>query len=249
MNIAEVRYWSPSLDRWALMTALIPPGRGPFPVLYLLHGLGGDHRSWLTDYALCARAERLRAIIILPDGGRGYYVDDPRPAGLGRNETHLACDTVKTVDRMFPTRTEPGARAVAGMSMGGYGAIMLALRHPELFGQAAGLSASLYFAHRPHPRDAAFQTELAGTLPGGAYDCFALVRRFPVPENRPRLWLAVGADDPHAEINRAFHEELTARGWTHGWTESPGAHDRAFWSDRLPDLLEFVREGFSPSGE
>ena len=70
-------------------------------------------------------------MVVCPDGGRGFYANDPRPGGLAW-EDHIVSDLVGFVDATFPTVAAPRGRAVAGLSMGGYGAMMLGLRHPEV---------------------------------------------------------------------------------------------------------------------
>ncbi len=240
MDFAELRFWSVALDRWARMSVFIPPGRGPHPVVLLLHGLGGDAQSWTLDYELHPLLTPLRSIVVMPDAGNGYYVDDPRPSGSGRIESFIMNDTMGFVDRVFQTRREPENRAVAGISMGGYGALMLALRHPDVFGRAAALSPSLYFAHQPHPKGSEMQTRLAEALPRGAYDCFDLARKAAKHNTRPELWISIGQSDPHLGVCRDFHHLLNEFGWTHEFHESEGGHDRAFWAPQLPAMLDFL---------
>ena len=240
MDFAELRFWSASQDRWARMAAFIPPGRGPHPVVLLLHGLGGDSGSWALDYDVHPLFAPLRSIVIMPDAGNGYYVDDPRPAGCGRTESLVLKDVLGCADRVFHTRKDPAHRSVAGISMGGYGALMLALRHPDTFGRAAALSPSLYFGHSPHPRGAARQDHLASALPDGEYDCFQLAARHAPGVRRPDIWLSVGRSDAHLATCRSFHDRLEALRWPHVYREAEGGHDRAFWARELPAMVEFL---------
>lgn len=241
MNLASLRFESTSLGGPSRMTLLIPPGRGPFPTLYLLHGLGGDHESWVRDYDLARLASGRGILIVLPEGGRGYYVNDRRPGGLGLWEDHIVRDVRGVVERAFYVEPDRSARAVAGLSMGGYGALAMALRHPDIFGAAGVLSGSLYFGHGPHPEGAPFQTALARGLPPDANDVFALACRA-VEQNmpRPELFLACGEGDQHLGTHREFRALLDRLGWKHDYGEFPGGHDREFWSARLPALLDFV---------
>ncbi|MCX7817867.1 MAG: esterase family protein [Kiritimatiellae bacterium] len=238
---------SPALNRPLRAHVLCPAGRGPFRVLYLLHGLGADADVW-RFYDVETLAAPLRLMVVMPDGGASYYVNDPRPAGLGHWEDALMRDLRGAVDRLFRTLDNRGGRAVAGISMGGYGAVMLALRHPHLFAVAAGLSGSLYFGHAPHPRGQPFQTELSAALPTGAYDVFALAEqivRLRAP--KPALWLACGTEDGHLATNRAFRDHLVSLGWPPVYLERPGGHNREFWQACLPDLFQFVAQNLAPS--
>ncbi len=237
---------SPALNRPLRAHALCPAGRGPFRVLYLLHGLGADADIW-RFYDLETQVAPHRLLVVMPDGGASYYVNDPRPSGLGRWEDAIVRDLRGAVDRMFRTFAERGGRAIAGISMGGYGAAMLALRHPDLFAAAAVLSGSLYFGHTAHPRGQAFQNELAAELPAGEYDVFALAERIAQRGGpRPAMWMACGTEDGHLATHRAFRDLLQRLGWRVESTEGPGAHDRSFWQPRMPDLIRFVAEQLDP---
>ncbi len=127
MSLCKVRFYSVYLDMWEQMNVIVPPGRGPYPVLYLLHGLSDDHEAWTVNSRIEQYAEGKRLIIAMPNVGRMFYVNDPRPGGQ-KCEDYIMRDVIGTVDRMFHTIAARRARAVAGLSMGGYGAMMLALR-------------------------------------------------------------------------------------------------------------------------
>jgi len=246
MNSIAIRYESPSLGGPAHMNVLCPPGRGPFPVLYLLHGLGGDFDTWGRAYDLEALAARSRILIAMPEGGRSYYVNDRRAGGLGRWEDAIVRDARGVIERAFHVATGRASRGIAGMSMGGYGALRLALRHPDLFGAAGCLSGSLYFGARPHPRKEPFQTALSAGLAREEHDVFALARRVAAGGGpRPALWMSCGADDAHLGTQREFRDLLGGLDWPLTCLEAPGAHDRAFWSSQLPALLDFMRRALS----
>jgi putative tributyrin esterase len=110
------------------MYVILPEGEGPFPVLYLLHGLSDDYSVWMRRTRIEVYAEKYPLIIVMPDGHRSWYVNDPRLGGLAYEDL-IVKDVVGLVDRTFPTVRSREGRAVAGLSMGGYGAIMLGLRH------------------------------------------------------------------------------------------------------------------------
>lgn len=248
MHAISLRYESPALGGPVRMHVLCPPGRGPFPVLYLLHGLGGDCETWSHVYDLEALAAGSRILIAMPEGGRSYYVNDRRAGGLGLWEDAIVRDARGVIERAFQVSTDRAARGIAGMSMGGYGALMLALRHPDLFGAAGCLSGSLYFGGRPHPRGEPFQTALAAGLPKGHYDVFELARRVAIDGPRPHLWIACGTEDGHLGTQREFRDLLDGLAWPADYREAPGGHDRAFWSARLPALIDFMQRSLAAGG-
>ena len=104
-------------------------GPGPFPVWYLLHGLSDNHTAWTRRTSLERYVGDLPLIVVMPDGGRGFYTDSAtEPAGAF--ETFIVRDLVGFVDRTFQTRANREGRVISGLSMGGFGAVKLALKHP-----------------------------------------------------------------------------------------------------------------------
>lgn len=154
-NAVAVDYDAPSVELRLRYIALFPDdyassGRR-YPVLYLLHGHTGNYRSWL-DYAQLPpdAATRLDAIVVLVDGGNGFHVnwhgeEGPRPQ---RWEDALIRDLIPAVDKRWRTRSERSGRAIGGISMGGYGAITVVLRHPDTFIAAFSSAGALRFAER-----------------------------------------------------------------------------------------------------
>ncbi len=138
---------------WAY-SLYLPPGYGEeeraYPVVYLLHGYGGDHTNWVRMGDAAITADSLIAvgavppvILVMPDGRNSFYVDSDPASGFGAVETALVRDLVTHVDGAFRTISHRRGRMIAGLSMGGYGAIHLAFKFPELFGAAASLSGVL----------------------------------------------------------------------------------------------------------
>ncbi|SFO88853.1 S-formylglutathione hydrolase FrmB [Amycolatopsis arida] len=144
-NVRELRLFSPALGREAEVVLLVPDGPPPHPVLYLLHGSSDDHRSWLAHTDVAARAAGSGVLVVLPEAGRlGFYTDWRVPDRRGtvpRWETFHLVELRELVEREFGAG---GARMVAGLSMGGYGALRYAMRHPGMFRAAASLSGLMH---------------------------------------------------------------------------------------------------------
>lgn len=239
MALLDVHFESPAINKQSSMRVLIPPGNGPFPVLYLLHGLSDDHTIWSRCTNLERYLQGLALIVVMPDGHRSFYVNDSRSGGL-HYEDHLTRDVVGFCDRVFPTIPERHARAVAGLSMGGYGAIMLALKNPDLFGVAVSHSGCLDFGHRPLDRMDNCQA-LADAL-GSRYDCFKLASTLnrTAPQRLPALRLDCGTEDGLLEHSRRFHAHLSRAGIAHEYAEHPGAHNWAYWDAHIQETIPFV---------
>jgi len=238
MAFCEVRFRAESIAKTTGMNVILPGGPGPHPVLYLLHGLSDDHTNWHRNTSIERYAEGTGLIIVMPDGHRSFYVNDPRPGGLAY-EDHIVRDVVAMVDNIFPTVRLRRGRAVAGLSMGGYGAMMLATRHPDVFSAASAHSSAMFFAHTEFADRPGVQA-LADALPAGQYDCFALAEKLKTAGPVPAIRFDCGTDDPLIEHNRAFHRHLGNLGIAHEYAEFPGGHNWAYWDEHIRDTLAFV---------
>ena len=112
-----------------------------YPVLYLLHGLGGDYTDWTTRTNLVDYSKSLGLIVVMPDGGNQWWTN--AADGSARYEDYLAGDLPADVVKKFRTINSRYGRAIAGLSMGGYGALKLALKRPAAFTVAASFSGAL----------------------------------------------------------------------------------------------------------
>lgn len=264
-----------------------------WPVVYYLHGLGGSERDYVDGLDLAARADRLAvpAIIVTPDGDASFYVDgvtppdydacmrdgdgmfDPRAdraatcTRTARYEAYMVDDLIADVDARYATRTDRGGRAIAGLSMGGYGALVLALRHPDRYSAVAshaGVDALLYLGPHPYVADQVTLVEspalFVGML-GRIGDVFRRVFGDDVAYWRARdpallvdglapgtlaLYLDAAADDDLLlnDGARYLHDRLVARGIPHAFTVAPGHHDFAFVGSRLDESLRFFADHF-----
>lgn len=238
--------YSPANDRRFEHWVWTPPGRGPFPVLLLLHGIS-DATGFLwwqkgqakeTAAALVERGQVPPFILVIgTDGGfaRGSAYCDWAD-GSARAETHIVNELLPWIDNEFPTS---GVRHVAGNSMGGYGAVTLALRHPGTFASASAMSG--YFRPRTrfgadaHDRMAAMYGDEQGVR---AHDPFVLVAEAQAAAGL-RLLLDCGVDDQLLPDSREFHEHLIGLGVPHAYAEHAGGHTWDYWRSHLGDHFRF----------
>lgn len=150
-RLIEARVATPYLDQPVGLRILVPVGHDPTsghrPRLGLfLHGGLGGFRDWVDHGALDILTRDMDLLAVMPSGGTGGWYRDWQNFGRGGNprwETfHLAC-LLPWIDTQFPTRTDPAGRIIAGVSMGGYGALSYAARHPGMFGAAASFSGAV----------------------------------------------------------------------------------------------------------
>ncbi len=265
-----------------------------FPVAYYLHGTGGNERSWVVGLAIDSVLDSLvttgmpEMIVVMPDGDNGFYhtwKTSPdyaacirrRAVLLGgelptdfcvrhmRYDDYIARDLVARIDSTYRTIADGRHRAVAGLSMGGYGAVYLPLKYPAVFAAGASLSgAGLALMRIGGYPDAAplseattidelhaawtstwpdMMQELGNDIANWrAVDPVWMVRRA-VAEHRslPALWFVVGTEDESTlTVSRVLHEELSKLGVQHSYTEAPGAHTGPFWRAHEGESLLWV---------
>jgi len=237
-TLEEHWFYSRALDREMPYWAYLPPGYNTasarYATVYLLHGAGGHRDEWI-NYGAVSVADREMAsgvmppmILIMPQGDRGFWVNN---VGGPRWGDYVTQDLIAQVDATFRTLPEPQARAVGGLSMGGYGALTLAFTHPDLFGVVAANTPSLH----TESADVAFlgsgdefaardPVSLAATLPG---------------LDRLRIWIDIDDHDNWLARAQELHDTLDRRGIPHTWNVYPGEHDWAYWTAHVLDYLRF----------
>lgn len=208
-----------------------------YPVLYLLHGLGGDRTEW-QEYGLVRRADELMAggsvppmLIVLPEGEQSYWVNHVEGPRWG---DYVALDLVEHIDGQYRTRPTPGQRAIGGLSMGAHAALTLSMAYPERFGVVG--------VHSPSLRPAEQALPFFGT--GAAFDQrdpIALIEAGRLPANL-RLWLDVGDQDWWLDAVLRLHHALEQRNIPHHWRLWQGIHDGPYWAEHVADYLRFYGE-------
>jgi len=249
-TVTAVRFPSLALGRDAEYLAIHPakfqPGRR-YPTLYLLHGAWGDRTDWLKRAPLLEAMNRRDLIVILPDGGQfGWYVDSPT-SPCSNYETFITRDLIADVDARFPTLRGRAARGIAGLSMGGHGALSLAANHPRLFSSASSMSGILRL--EAHPGKWKLNEVLGDPVSNAdfwrAHSVYQLVDRF--AEADIALRFDTGREDATGAVddNRRVSERLANRRILHTYKEFPGKHSWAYWSARLPEHLDFHEANFA----
>ena len=245
MAFCELHYFSRALGMQTAASVLLPEGdehKPPFPVFYLLHGLSDDHTMWMRRTSIERYVGNLPLIVVMPYGGRGFYVDAREGFAYDRA---IAGDLVSFIDRTFPTRAERGGRCIGGLSMGGYGAVKLALAHPDRFISANSHSGALAFGHRSlageEPFNVEFRRVMGADPTGGPHDLFKLVETLDAAK-RPALRIDCGTEDFLIGDNREFHAHLVHRNFRHEYEEFPGAHDWAYWDKHIQEAITFHRK-------
>lgn len=241
------------------LAVYLPPGYGTphdrrYPVVYLLHGTQGGGEDWLDAGGLQAIADQLildreipPLIIVTPDAGNSWYVDNLDDGGTGPWATAFIDDLIPWVDRRYHTIAKREGRGIAGLSMGGYGALRFALTRPDLFAAVASLSGAIFLPNQNLTADDI--ADLYGAF-GDPFDrqrfeaenLFQLVPRLSRAEQRPEIYIASGdRDDFDLEENALyFYLALKRAGIRASLRIREGGHNWQYWASELPPALRFL---------
>jgi S-formylglutathione hydrolase FrmB len=254
------------LGRSVPYCVLLPPSYDAektlrYPVLYMLHGLGENEQAllnsggWELIQDLWEQKRIGEFIIATPDGDRSFYINSRD--GRVRYEDFFIREFLPFIESHYRIRAGRRYRGIGGISMGGYGALHLAFRHPDLFGSVSAHSAAL-IATLPHvqaatPGAASILGRMLGSVFGDPFDPaywnrnspFTLVRNGSRPAGL-RIYFDCGTEDDYG-FNRgaqAFHDLLVSRGIPHEFHLYPGGHDWSYFAQHFPASLEFQSNAF-----
>jgi S-formylglutathione hydrolase FrmB len=207
------------------------------PVLYLLHGLSDDDTIWVRHTSIERYAAQRGLAVIMPQVHRSFYTDEAY--GL-RFWTFLSEELPSVVDRFFRLSQRREDTYVAGLSMGGYGALKWALHQPSRFAAAASLSGALDLARRSEDDELGLFHRIFGDQPiaGSGADLLALLDRS--GPDRPRLYVACGTEDPLYADNQTFIAACQAKGVPVTTEFGPGQHEWGYWDARIQDVLAWM---------
>jgi len=191
--------------------------------------------------------------VVMPAAGRSFYQD---MASGARYWSYLNEELPAIMRSYFPLAAAREHNYVAGLSMGGYGALRLALANPNKYAAGASLSAALDVARRCPAKPAARARCSAGwkwrassappelKVEGTPSDLFALAQSVAAAHakssSKPALYLSCGAQDSLLPENRAFHRHLESLSWQHAYSEPPGAHDWALWDVEIQRVINWL---------
>jgi enterochelin esterase family protein len=257
---------SPALGHPLGFVLYLPPGydagRERLPVIYLLHGAQAAAIDWVDQGHVQAIADRLIAshrlppvIIVMPEGGsNSWYMDAPGD-GSGNVATAIERDLPAYVERTWRARTDRNGRAIAGYSMGGYGALRFALMAPDRYAAAAAMSGAFWTQVTPETQfDEGIQRIFQGAF-GRPFDArrfvaanpMTLAGAVPRPAPMPAIYLTCGTGDRyHLDQEQAIMaRRLAAMQIPVETALTPGDHDWETWSAALPTVLRFLARSFA----
>lgn len=219
--------------------------KSSLPVVYLLHGYGGDAKTWVSmKPELKEVADRDKLIFVCPDGLNSWYWDSPKDPSY-RYETFVSDELLKYIDTKYPTVKDRSGRAITGLSMGGHGAMWLAFRHKELYGAAGSTSGGLDI--RPFPNNWEMSKLLGMESDNQAvWDNHTAITQIDrIKNGELALIIDCGYSDFFFEVNNDFHNKLLKYKIDHDFLVRPGAHNGDYWKNSLDYQLVFFKKFFN----
>lgn len=261
MALIQVNFLSKSLMRTVPLHVILPvdkltfPGmpqreEKPFKTLYLLHGIFGNYTDWVSGTNIQRWAEEKDLAVVMPSGDNMFYVD--QEASHNYYGELIGQELVEITRKMFPLSDKREDTFIAGLSMGGYGAIRNGLKYHDTFGCIAGLSSAMlidgleertnetpFFIER---RDFAesFFGDLSKVKNSDKNPKWLVKKLVEEHAELPKMYLACGIDDSLLEPNRKFRDWLTASGVDVTYEEGPGAHEWDFWNRYIKKVIDWL---------
>jgi S-formylglutathione hydrolase FrmB len=255
------------LGRPVQYNVYLPPdyetSRRYYPIVYLLHGHGGDETVWLQygeidrmlDHAIAA-GELPPMILVMPDGGVSFYTDDYQ--GETRWETMFLEEFIPHIEQAYRVREGRQFRGIGGISMGGFGALHLAMRNPELFAATAAFSPAVITDEQVTQMLAPQYAMVFGPVFGNGlqgedrltdhwrrYSVLDLVERTSADSlKQVRYYVDIGDDDFLAAGNAMLHLGMTRKQVPHEYRVRDGGHEWSYWRGAIPAGLAFIGESF-----
>jgi S-formylglutathione hydrolase FrmB len=250
VRVETVQLQSTLLGKVLPYSVVLPRGYGlltsrrtRYPVLYLLHGWGGNYSSWATYTYLTQYTAEYELIVVTPEGDNGWYTDSATVPS-DKYETYILKELISDVDSRYRTIADRRSRGVAGNSMGGYGALKFGLKHPEIFSFVGSMSGALNASKRTDEASLMQTFGEPNSPVRESNDLERLAREFP-PERQsllPYFYLDCGSDDPWLKTNRDFVNILLERKMVHEYRQLPGGHVWTYWDRQVREVLRVAAD-------
>ncbi|WP_125767624.1 alpha/beta hydrolase [Lapidilactobacillus wuchangensis] len=244
MAISHLEFFAESLGMRTRVNVVLPEHPAEdLSVLLLLHGLSDDENVWLEQTKLAAYASNKQVAIIMPRVDRSYYTNEVN----GSHYFDYLTELLQRCRQWFNLTIKPSRTFVAGVSMGGFGALKVALNQPEEFSKAYLLSAmvDIQASWRAHPDRDAWYRSLFGSpaaLQGTENDLTGLIKHWSAAIRRPAIMQICGDHDPFYEINQQLHQDLLANQFDNDLEIVPGAHEWRVWDSAIQTVLSDIDE-------
>jgi S-formylglutathione hydrolase FrmB len=216
-----------------------------YPVVYLLHGYGGDSRSWLGIHGgLLELSSRYGMLLVCPDGSNSWYYDSPVNI-KSRYESFILRELISYIDTRYSTVSYARGRAITGYSMGGHGGLWLGFRHVDVFGACGSSSGGVDVRPFPSSWDL---VDVLGEFRGNEkrWNAHMVVNQIDlIKDHPPVILIDCGTEDFFYMVNVSLHSQLLESRIPHTFLSLPGGHDPSYWRRSIEYQLLFFHTFFS----
>ena len=253
MALLHAEFRSQTLKRTVPFNVILPTEKfkGPYPTLYLLHGLLDNCSAWITNTRIRMWAEDSGLAVVMPSGENSFYMDILLKDGaLGDFGEYIGRELVEVTREMFPLSAKREDTFIGGLSMGGFGACRNGLKYSDVFSKVAILSGAVHFYEYPVE-----WTEANGNIAGEARN-FGNIEEYRNSDRNPRFlieqirkdpdrvfsdfYVACGLQDIEIDANRSIANALKEAGANVTYEEGPGLHDWYFWDEYIQHVLRWL---------
>lgn len=239
MALIEINFSSESLERHTNVYIIKPDkiDNKNLKVLYLLHGYNGDYTNWVRFSNIEKYVSTHNLLVVMPSGYNGFYIDQP---GYEQFFTYLTKELPKVIYNTFNFQPERNNTFIAGLSMGGYGAIKAGLSCPELYSKAVGLSSVISLKDLLDKSVGQRKMKLAKYLGDNIKQEDDLYYLSIQTLNKVELYLVCGTEDFLYNDNNQFHNHLKKINYRHQYVTLPGNHSWQFWDQEIAKALKWL---------
>ena len=252
MALIQVNYLSKALFRLVPMNVILPVDKfdadtdrylmekdRKYKTLYLLHGLLGNYTDWMSLTRIRKWAEEKDLAVVMPSGDNAFYFKSRTP--WNDYETFIGEELVEMTRRMFPLSDKREDTFIAGLSMGGYGALRNGIVFSDTFGYAAGLSSAIHiFDDISEEANIGLFDNLEAASKTDLNPRIAVMEMLKAKRNVPRIYMACGRQDDLMKANEDFRDFLQANGVDVVWDEDDHGHDWDFWDSQIRKVLDWL---------
>ena len=247
-QVDTISVFSPNMKKELKSVVIVPDNystKRHYPVVYLLHGYSGNFTDWVKKVpSIKTLSTEHQLIVVCPDGGfSSWYMDSPIDS-TSQYESYITRDLLSYVDAHYATIPERSERAITGLSMGGHGALYIAIRNKDLFANAGSMSGVVDLRTSTKSLDIAKRIGNIETNPA-EWDNRSVVNMVSsLKNNELNMIIDCGVSDIFYQINASLHRRLLALKIDHDYSERPGEHNWEYWTNSIQYQMLFFDRCF-----
>lgn len=261
MALIQVNYVSKALMRTVPLNVILPVDKisfatmdyenrqgKKFKTLYLLHGIFGNYTDWVSGTRIQRWAEEKGLCVVMPSGDNAFYVNSITP--MNDYGKFIGEEIVEVTRRMFPLSTKRKDTFIAGLSMGGFGAMRNGLKYSDTFGYIASLSGALqlFEGEKSFLGDNMVFGDIKKAKNSDINPEYVMKKLVKEGKEKPVIYIACGTSDSLLASNRKFRDKLIKNGFDVTYVEEPGAHEWDFWDRQIKAVIDWLPLGKNNNG-